>query len=120
MDTYLSNGDMEFDLLGDVKKVSGLREIIQRINIRLKMKKGSFPYNVYLGSELYSLDINSLDDIKLKSIVESALSDMDNVIVNDVEKMVDFKNKILYLTVYLNISGETILVEIKNNLWEGI
>lgn len=118
MDTYLDNGDMQFDLLGDVKKISGLREIIQRINIRLKVKKGSFPYNPDLGSEISSLDINNLDNIKIKALIEDALSDIDQVTVVDVEKMVDYKEKILYLTVYLNISNETVLLEVKNKIWE--
>lgn len=116
MDTYLDNGDMQFDLLGDVKKISGLKEIIQRINIRLKMKKGSFPYNSNVGSEFHTLDINNLDNIQLKAKVEDALDGIDDVEVIDVEKMVDYKDKILYLTIYLNITGETVLLEIKNKI----
>lgn len=117
MDTYLDNGDMQFDLLGDVKKIDGIKEIIQRINIRLKIKKGNFPYNTNLGNEIYNLDINNIDNIQLKSIIQDALEDIEEAQVIDVEKMIDYEQKILYLTVYLNITGETVLLEVKNKMW---
>lgn len=116
MDVYLQDGDAVFDGAGDLVRVTGLQEIIARAIFRLKLKRGSFPYNMQLGSELHKLDLYKLDRITLLSVIRDALDGMGELEVVDVEKTVDYENKILYLTVYINVSGEQALLEIKNQL----
>lgn len=54
MDTLIRNGDSSAVL------VSGRKELLQQIWIRLFAKQGRFPYDKTLGSLLYSADV--LDD----------------------------------------------------------
>lgn len=117
MDNLLIDGDMIPDFAGDVQKIRGYKEIIQRAMIRLTMKKGSFAYQPELGSRLHHLDIHKIDQFTLLSIVSEALADMEEITVLDVERTVNQSEKILYLTVYLQINGQNAMLEVKNKLW---
>lgn len=55
MDILLKNGQHAVDDLGAPIEIFDTSEIIQRAIIRLSVKKGSFPHDPELGSELYKL-----------------------------------------------------------------
>lgn len=118
MDFLLLDGDMAADYNGDMQSVKGLKEILQRAMIRLTVKKGSFAYQSDLGSELYHLDLYRIDDFLLFSYVSEALKEIQEITVMEVEKKIDYEEKVLYLTVYLKVSGEDAILEINRNLWE--
>lgn len=111
MDNRLQGGDMLSDFAGDVQTVHGLSEIVQRALLRLTMRKGSFPYQPDLGSTLYRLDTHKLDAQTVRSAVEDALRDMEEVNILDVEQSFDADARILYLTVYLRVNGQDAVVE---------
>lgn len=117
MDNLLANGDMVLNHCGDVQSVDGLKEIIQRVLIRLTVRKGNFPYDPQLGSELYHLDLHSTDDFTLLSIVREALAPIDEVVVTGVEKSVDQKQQILFLSVYIKVKEKSAIVEFGQKLW---
>lgn len=117
MDTLLQNGDVLSDCAGDLQAVHGVQEIIQRAMIRLRMKRGSFVYDPKLGSDLHRLDLHRLDQFTLLSVVQEALEGMEELTVTDVEKTVDWKEQVLYLTVYLNVSGQDAVLEVRDELW---
>ncbi len=52
MDTALLNGEFDLDGRGMPYLIGGLAELMQRVYISLKMKRGSFIYSRELGSEL--------------------------------------------------------------------
>ncbi len=85
MDTAISGGDFLLDGRGRPVVISGMQEILQRVLIRLCVKKGSFIYDKALGSNLYTLK-SSTRNVKDKalSLVREALCDMTEVIVDDV------------------------------------
>ncbi|MGI5958723.1 MAG: hypothetical protein ACOX60_04830 [Massiliimalia sp.] len=117
MDEYLCCGDTHWDLCGDLKFVDGLDERIQRAMIRLTMRKGSFPYDTSLGSELADLDIHSADDFTLYSVVSEALKDLEGVELLNVQKETDFETETLYLTVYLKVEGSVESLKISASQW---
>ena len=85
MDTALFNGDFLCDSRGFPITISGINEILQRILIRLSVKKGKFVYDKDLGSELYKLDINEENaEARALSLVREALSDIKNIKVKEV------------------------------------
>lgn len=51
----LTGGDHATDSRGIPITLTGERELIQRALLRLSIKKGSFPQDLSLGSELYKL-----------------------------------------------------------------
>ncbi len=55
MDTLLENGTHALDERGLPITITGLRALIQRLLIRLSVRKGSFLPDPSLGSELYRL-----------------------------------------------------------------
>ena len=55
MDTLLENGSHALDERGLPMAITGLRALIQRLLIRLSVRKGSFLPDPTLGSELYRL-----------------------------------------------------------------
>ena len=85
MDTAISNGDFICDSKGIPVELTGYDELLQRVLIRLTVKKGSFIYDTSLGSRLYTLKST---DGNLKeralSLVREALVDISEVIVDDV------------------------------------
>lgn len=118
MDNLIVNGDMALDGNGDVQLVTGIQEVIQRAMIRLTVKQGAFAYDQTLGSRLHYLDIHQVDDYTLLSMVREALDDIDEITVSGVEKSVDKDHQILYLTIYLKISGQDAILEINNTMWD--
>lgn len=116
MDNRLYQGDMLSDYAGDVQTISGLTELIQCALIRLTMRKGSFPYQPDLGSELYRLDTHKLDDQTVRAAVEDALRDMTNVAVLDIEQDFDEQACILTLVVYMRIDGQDAIAEWQETL----
>jgi hypothetical protein len=55
MDTKLLNRDIDTTARGLPFLIGGERELLQRAFIRLTVRKGSFPLDPSLGSELYRL-----------------------------------------------------------------
>lgn len=111
MDNRLQHGDMLSDFAGDVQTVHGLSELIQCALLRLTLRKGSFPYQPELGSTLDRLDAHRLDAETIRTAVEEALRGMEEVTVLDVEQQFDANSRILYLTVYLRVSGQDTMLE---------
>lgn len=117
MDNLLANGDMVLNHCGDVQSVDGLKEIIQRVLIRLTVRKGNFPYDPDLGSGLYQLDLHTTDDFTLLSVVREALAPIGEVVVTGIEKTVDQAQQILFLAVYLKVKEQSAIVELGRKLW---
>ena len=107
MDTAISNGDFICDSKGIPVELTGYDELLQRVLIRLTVKKGSFIYDTLLGSRLYTLKST---DGNLKeralSLVREALVDISEVIVDDVFTTWTNDGENLELTVVLSINNE--------------
>ena len=85
MDTALSNGDFLRDTRNLPIQISGVKEILQKVLIRLNVKKGSFIYDKDLGSTLYKLSANTKNlQNKARAIVIEALKPIKEVSVLDV------------------------------------
>lgn len=56
MDTALLNGDFELSANGLPRQISGERELIQQILIRLSVPEGAFVHDPTLGSRLHKLE----------------------------------------------------------------
>ena len=117
MDNLIANGDMVMGRNGDPEMISGLKELIQRVMLRLSVKRGGFPYNQQLGSRLAQLDLNQADEFTLLAAVREALSDLEEVTVSGIEKTLDRETQTLYLTVYLVVNGREAIVELNDRLW---
>ena len=102
---------------GDPEMISGLKELIQRVMLRLSVKRGGFPYNQQLGSRLAQLDLNQTDEFTLLAAVREALADLEEVTVSGIEKTLDRETQTLYLTVYLVVNGREAIVELNDQLW---
>lgn len=86
MDTLLAGGDHHRDSRGLPLAITGEREIIQRALIRLTVRRGSFPQDPALGSELHRLrgaKTGTLAQLAL-SYVQDALAPMREVCVTRV------------------------------------
>lgn len=106
MDTAISNGDFLRNSTGTPVEIHGYEEILQRVLIRLTVKKGSFIYDNSLGSRLYTLKAS---DVNLKeralSLVREALIDVPEVTVNDVQTALSNNGENLKLTVILAVNN---------------
>ncbi len=119
MDNLLKNGNMLSDYDGSIQRISGTKELAQAAMIRLTVRRGSFPYNLSLGSGLFDVDIHGAGEEEILSIVEEALQEMDEVAVIGIEKKTDQEKRILYLQVNLKINGEEQSLAVTSPFWEG-
>lgn len=117
MDNLLVNGDMVMSADGSPEMISGLQELIQRAMLRLTMAKGAFAYQTELGSTLFDMDLDNTDEFALLACIREALSDLTEITVTGVEKSVDRGEQILYITVYMNVSGKDAMLELNHKLW---
>ena len=114
MDTALNgNGEFELDGRGMPYLLSGLSEIMQRVSLCLKIKKGSFPYDRELGSELHTLteSVQPLGETAAL-LVKEAAAQIPQVKILDVEASFDSEKK-LGLSVLLEFGGEQGRLEMK-------
>ena len=113
MDTALKDGDFYLGTTGKPIAISGIKELLQRVLIRLTVKKGSFIYDKDLGSNLYTLK-NTNKDIKNQAIimVKEALADMREIEVEDISIKFTDSSENLKLNVLLSINNNKEEVEI--------
>lgn len=113
MDTALKNGDFALNSYGKIYSINGLAETIQRCNLLLKVKKGSFCYNRNLGSNLHLLKYD--ENIKGNAIllVKEALAPLPQVSVKNVD--VEHKNDIIKLSITIEAYSETAVMEVVVN-----
>lgn len=107
MDTAVSSGDFVCDSRKHPIELSGYEEILQRVLIRLGVKKGSFVYDKNLGSRLYTLkstDKNIRE--KALSLVREALIDIREVIVDNVYTTLTNDGENLELNIILSINEQ--------------
>ena len=113
MDTALKDGDFYLGTTGKPIAISGIKELLQRVLIRLTVKKGSFIYDKDLGSDLYTLK-NTNKDIKNQAIImiKEALADMRKIEVEDISIKFTDSSENLKLNVLLSINNNKEEVEI--------
>ncbi len=116
MDNLLVNGDV---VLQDdrIKTITSTQETIQRILISLLVKKGKFLLSPELGSTLHEVDINLADDFTLFAIVSDAVSGIEGVSLKNLEKHIDYQDASMELTLFFDINGEDVNIEIDNTMW---
>lgn len=106
MDTAICNGDFIRDSKGRPIELTGYDELLQRVLIRLTIKKGSFVYDKSLGSRLYTLKST---DGNLKenalALIREALVDINEVSVDDVLIRLSNYEENLNLIVKLSINN---------------
>lgn len=106
------NRDMAKDSRGMPASITGAQELLQRILIRLTVRKGGFPPDPELGSRVPLLancppaQLDSLAD----SYVREALAGMEGVHVQKVEVLRQTQRDKLKLTVWASTSDVTIEV----------
>ena len=107
MDTAISNGDFICDSKGVPVELTGYDELLQRVLIRLTVKKGSFIYDTSLGSRLYTLKATD-GNIKERalSLVREALIDISEVVIEDVLTTLTNDGENLELTVILSVNNK--------------
>lgn len=106
MDTALSNGDFICDTRKNLVELTGYDELLQRVLIRLGVKKGSFVYDKNLGSRLYTLKASSGNlNEKALALVREALLDMPEVLVESVHTALTNGGENLALNVALSINN---------------
>lgn len=106
MDTAVSNGDFLCNSKGTPINLAGYEELLQRVMIRLTVKKGSFVYDKSLGSRLYTLKVTD-GNIKERALalVREALIEIPEVAVNDVKIALTNDKESLELTVILAVNN---------------
>lgn len=116
LDTAIYDGDFCLNERGKIKSIFGIDEILQKIYIMLKVKKGSFAYDRNLGSELYNIkNINEHINDKAKALVQQTLCDMkEDISVKNVEvtKQEDKENLRLKITVIVMGQEKDVVMEI--------
>lgn len=85
MDTRLEQGDFAVGVTGLPFSVGGKEELMQRALIRLLIPRGSFSYDMKLGSRLHTLVLSGTDlNARARELTEEALSAMPGVTVTQV------------------------------------
>lgn len=115
MDTALSNGDFLRDTRNLPIQISDVQEILQRVLIRLNVKKGSFIYDKNLGSDLYKLSANTRNlQNKAKAIVIEALRPIKEVLVlNVVTKLTNLGEDMeIHVNLAVNEKNEEVVISV--------
>lgn len=112
MATKIENGDYCIDSHGVIMQCDYIESILQRAQILLKMKKGSFILNDKLGSELHTLDIHSCTNELLKVYISEALAPIKEIEFYDVKRDVNKKDDAISLNVYIRIADKKYILEV--------
>ncbi|MEG1447888.1 MAG: hypothetical protein RR048_03385 [Oscillospiraceae bacterium] len=115
MDTMLFNKDHKVNISGNPTSVEGTKEIAQRILIRLSVPKGSFPLCASLGSLLYTLPNYAEKDRTSLAFqyVQSALIDMPQVVVKNVECRYEGEFNEIYISAVFKYENDEITVGVR-------
>lgn len=77
MDVLLKNGDVALTPSGESVYVSGIDEMVQKAVLCAKIRKGSFIYNKNLGSELRTVDPESMVAVNTAELLlKEAMTDV--------------------------------------------
>lgn len=112
MTPILRNGDYCFDERGRLLEAEGNEELMEQAIIRLKAKKGCFPLDPSLGSDLWRIDLHRAELSDIEPIIIEALAPMPEVRYTGAETHVEQDTGRLILTVYLSINGSDGVVEL--------
>ena len=109
MDIALNNeGDFALNASGVPYLLSGMAQLMQRVKIALKIKKGSFTLDNTLGSELYLIDKKTeILDKRAEMLVREAIANVPSVEIRNVttEFTQDDKLKIKLVILFGNEIG---------------
>lgn len=120
LDTALTpDGDFLLGNNGLPVKIFDVKEILQKVLIKLTTRKGSFIYNENLGSDLYRLRDTSLDNDTLKKeaelivkeilydVPQAKFKDLSLEILENEEKKIQFN-----ISLEINNKNETLVVKV--------
>lgn len=79
MDTAIGNGDFLQTSGGKPAELTGKAELLQQAYIRLKARRGAFPYDPKLGSRMHTLPPENRTIETVLACVEEAMHDCDSL-----------------------------------------
>lgn len=110
MELKLTDGNYLPRLGGGFVSVSGIDELAQRVEMKLKARRGGFPLMPDFGSRLYSLPSikPSRRDAAARQFVAEALSDEPGLSLEELN--ISFKNDTMLLDLQFSYSDNTLSV----------
>ena len=86
MDTALSKGDFDLNSRGMPYLLGGLAQLMQRVSLALKVKKGSFSLDENLGSELYLLNKQTdLLEKRTEMLIKEAIANVPEIEISKIK-----------------------------------
>ncbi len=106
MDTALLDGEYELNDRGLPFLVDGLSELMQRVALRLKTKKGSYIYLRELGSELEGVDdVEDAVHSRAELLAREAVADIPQRYIESLSASMTEEGR-LKISLCLNLDGE--------------
>lgn len=113
MTEQIINGQFAKDNTGKIITLDDTNTVIEQIKLALTIPKGNFELNTELGSSIYDLDLNSVNDDVVFSMVCQLLLPFTNVEVSKAS-ILSNDNSHLYLSLELNINNTDFTIDIYN------
>ena len=114
MDTKLNNGGFVLNRRGLPYAITGAEELAQRAYIRLTVRRGSFPLDPQLGSDLHKLprgDAQSLSQLAA-DYVRQALAPLPAVTVKEFSCRYDSTTDAIVANITLGAAGQLYEMEV--------
>lgn len=112
MDTAVYNGEFTLDSRGMPYSITGLAELLQRVYISLKVKRGSFIYSRNLGCE--PGDVHQAEDAlhsRAELLAREATADIPQAALSNLRASVTVDEKIK-ISFDISLRGESGSVEV--------
>ena len=107
MDLLLRDGDFGLDERGMPVQLDGVDELLQRVLIRLTVRKGAFALDPMLGSRFYALrraDLRSMER-EAMAMAQEALASMKELSVTAVQVDPEIDGGATRVTVWLKVGA---------------
>lgn len=120
MTPKLQNGDFCFDSRGMLLDAVGDDELLEWASIRLTARKGKFPLDPELGSDLWKVDLHQAQPSDIEPLIREALAPMEEVEYTGLEVQADPGSGQMELTVFLRIRGQDSSIRLSSGLTQSV
>lgn len=112
LQTKILDGDYVVNSRRCFVTATEIEEILQRVMICLKVKKGSFYLDKQLGNELFSINLAEMNSNMIKAYICDALEKIKEVQVISVERLKKLQTTTLSLEITIRIFKQIVKINI--------